>query len=157
MASLTFTGLEQWEDKLLALAKDSAKVASAALYDGAGVVADAMRAAIEGLPTSGGEPKPYHGLTADDKEDMLGGLGISKFDHGHDEVTCAISVNGYTRRTEKGYPNGVPLVMLARSLESGSSVRAKHPFLRPAINAARAEALAAMQAKVDEQIKKIMG
>ena len=46
--------------------------------------------------------------------------------------------------------------MIARSVESGSSVRDKHPFVRPAVNAAKAEALKACEKVIDEETKKIM-
>lgn len=65
--------------------------------------------------------------------------------------------DGYGKLKTKEYPNGVPNEMLARAVESGSSVRVKKPFVRPAVNATKNEAVEKMGKVVDEEMKKIFG
>lgn len=161
MASLTFKGADDFADKLLALGEESAKIAKHALYEGAGTVADALRAAVESLPE--GTPKgnspsghPFEGLTREDKEDLLNGLGVARFEEGHNSVSTAISFSGYARRTEKNHPNGVPLALIARSMESGSSVRKKHPFVRPTVNRIKQQAVDAMARTANDDIQNAM-
>ena len=155
MARLTFKGTEEFADKLLALGTKAEDMCKMAVYDGAGVVADALRSSVNTIPIVT-TAHPFDGLSEEDREDLAGGIGIAKFDSDGNGVTTAISFNGYARRKEKKFENGVPLALLARSLESGSSLRAKHPFVRPAIAAAKAAALSAMAEKVEEEIKKTM-
>ena len=154
MAQMTFNGTEKFADKLLALGNKGKDIAKMALYDGAGVVADALRAGVNTIPIE--TTRPFNGLTAGDREDLANGVGIAKFDSADDGVTTAVSFNGYARRTEKNFPNGVPLALLARSLESGSSLREKHPFVRLAIKGAKNAALSAMAERADEEIRKVM-
>lgn len=154
MASMTYKGAETIADKLLQLGESGERIAKVALYDGASEMLSALEDAIRALPDST-SAKPYEGLLPDDKTDMIAGLGVARFEVKGDAVNTKVSVSGYTRRTEKQWPNGVPLPMLARSLESGSSRRKKHPFVRPAARAAHARIVAAIQAKMDEEINKI--
>jgi hypothetical protein len=45
--------------------------------------------------------------------------------------------------------------LIAAATESGSSVRAKLPFVRPAVNVTRKKVIAAMEKAVDDEMKKI--
>lgn len=161
MATLKYSGGEEFADKILALGEQGEAIAKHALFVGAGVVADAIKNAIAQLPT--GTPKgnsptghPFTGLTEDDKEDLLNGLGIARFESGRDEVSTAISFAGYTRRTEDDYPGGVPLAMIARSIESGSSVRTKNPFVRPTVSKIKGKAVSEMGKTASDDIKNAM-
>ena len=53
-------------------------------------------------------------------------------------------------------PKGVPNLLKARVMESGSSTIRKRPFIRPAVTAKKKEVLEAMQQVVDDEIKKNM-
>lgn len=153
MASMTYRGPQKIADMLEAIGKDAEKIAKVSLYEGVRVMLDALEDAINNLPEAP-SGRPYDGLLPEDKEDMIDSLGVARFNAStHEAIDTHISVDGYTRRTEKQYPNGVPLAMLARSLESGSSVRAKHPFVRPAAREAASRCKAAIAAKMDEQIQ----
>lgn len=46
--------------------------------------------------------------------------------------------------------------MIARSVESGSSVVEKHPFVDPAVRSAKKAAIEAMAAALDEAVRKQM-
>lgn len=155
MAKMTYKGPVDIADVLLQLGERATGMSKAALYEGNAVILHALEDAVMALPDTTG-PKPYEGLLPNDKADMVAGLGVAPFETTGDGVSTHISFDGYTRRTEKKYPNGVPLPMLARSLESGSSVRAKHPFVRPAVNAAKQRCLAAIGAKFDQLVETII-
>lgn len=111
-------------------------LASAALYEGAGVVADAIRNA-----------------TPQDSGDLADSIGIAEFDKDGDKVSTAIGFSGYD---EKGVPN----IVKARVLEHGrvdSSGRtvAKHPFIRNAVRKAKQKALNAMQKRFEQGVNDI--
>ena len=63
-----------------------------------------------------------------------------------------IGFDGYNEVQTKTFPNGQPNALIARSIESGSSTREKTPFLRPALAAARKQAIEAARVKFDEAI-----
>ena len=111
-------------------------IASAALYEGAGVVADAIRSS-----------------TPQDSGDLADSIGIAEFDKDGDKVSTAIGFSGYD---EKGVPN----IVKARVLEHGrvdSSGRtvAKHPFIKNAVRKAKQKALNAMQKRFEQGVNDI--
>ena len=144
-----------------AMAEAGTEIVTAALYDGAGVIADAIAQSARALPTDTNARHPFSAplaaITPDDLADLVGGIGIAAFDDTDDGRGTAVSIQGYTRRTEAGFPNGVPLPMIARSLESGSSVRVKNPFIRRAVSGAKQACEAAMAAAGEKVMKEIAG
>ena len=158
MARIDASGTDEIMRLLHGLGSETEKICSMALYRGAGMTVDALREAIDGLPTEPFHPLPgasnggeaLNVLTEDDKEDLLGGLGIAPFEHTGDGVTTAASIEGYSRHASKRYPNGIPLPMIARSIESGSSARKKHPFIRRTVTAKETQILQAMEDTVAE-------
>lgn len=158
---MTFTGGEEFSEKLRALGTDAEGIARMALYDGAGVVAKALKNAVGQLPRDNTSGRPFNGpldvITTADLADLAAGVGIAKFgEDSRNRITTSITFNGYARRTEGRYPKGVPLAMIARSIESGSSVRKKHPFVRKTARAAKSAALAAIAETAEAEINKHM-
>jgi hypothetical protein len=150
---LTLNGFDELEKQLRELSdqKTINNTAKRAIYDGAGIVMDEVRANLEALPVSN---DPHKGIRADQKRGLLAGLGAAKMRDDGGLISTKTGIEGYNDHKTKKYPNGQPNAMIARSYESGTTLnKAYHPFSR-AIRAARQKALAAMQAKFDEEIKK---
>lgn len=139
MARITFKGLEEYEKKLSLLAKDTEQICGAAIYEGASIVADEIKAGIRSLPRK-------TGVTQKGLEE---GFGISKLREDNGFYNVKLGFDGYNA-------NGEPNVMMARIMESGTSKVPKHPFVRPAVNRAKAAAQDKMAAVLDEQIEKRM-
>lgn len=156
-------GLEDLYLKLETIATDSGAIARKCLYEGAKVVADELRQAVETIPTEEHHavPTARNGiqiayLTPEEKAACLNGIGVAKHEERGDAYTTAVSFNGYMDEpTTKRYPHGIPVAVIMRSLEIGSSVRKKYPVCRKAFNKAKPLALAAMQKKLDEHINKM--
>lgn len=150
-----FSGLLQ------GLAGDQAiAVMKAAVYAGVGVLADAIKTEIQNLPEESGympKGKKRNVVGTNDKKMLQERLGVSRIDATGDKADAVVSFNGYNGRPTKKYPQGVPIALIARSIESGSSVRVKNPFIRRAFNAAKSNALQkaidAGQDKLNELIK----
>jgi hypothetical protein len=149
---------EEFALKLDALGKNTDAYAKMALYEGAKVVADAVRSAIDTLPydkfrhLTPGTPK-FTGISNTQREDLKNGLGITPMgldDKGNYSVKVAIT--GYGSKPTNKYTKGVPNALLARSIESGSSVRGKVPFVRAAAKKAKPAAIAAMENKINSLI-----
>lgn len=167
MAKMNFNGCEELIDKLSRIGDEAPKITAAALYEGAKITADMLRESASSLPeelfhplpgahNNGEDANPLNVLTPDDKADLLSTIYVKKFDHDTNGVSTVISfASGYSRHKSKKYPNGIPLPMIARSIESGSSSRRKHPFVRTTASKAKKPATAAMQAKLDEYINEI--
>lgn len=136
----------------------------AALYEGAACVADAVRENIEALPEDGfrylRNGDSFAVLTAETKADLADSLGVSahRQEEGGDAWSVSVGFQGYGSRQHptKQYPNGIPNQMIARAIESGSSVRQKHPFVRPAMDRAKAEAERRIQEKFDQMAKQFI-
>ena len=123
---------EGFISKLMTLNEKAEGVAKKAVYDGAGVVADAVKAA-----------------TPRDTGDLAGSVGITKIIVSADVVSANVGFSGLDSK-------GVSNVLKARALESGTSRMRKRPFFRKAVNGAQGKALAAMTARVNIEINKMM-
>ena len=144
MAKMTVRGLDNIVNELGNMAGKGEAVAKMALYEGAAIVADEIKKNISELPVdtprwlkSGDE---YSVIVAQDKRDLAKSLGIAEFERDVDGVRTVIGFAGYGSHRTKKYSRGLPMAMIARSIESGSSVRKKHPFVKPAVNATRKKA-----------------
>lgn len=131
-----------------------------AIYEGAKIVADACKKNIDALPVAHAES--YHkgatmnGVTTAQKRGLQEGFGIAKMKKDGSFINVKLGVDGYNSQVTDKYPNGQPNAMIARSLESGSSFRVKHPIFAPAVRATRSRAEQAMGKKLDEIYEKTM-
>ena len=159
MAKITFPGLNDYELIISRLSKNAADIAGRAIYTGAGIVADAIKSGIKSLPVVQGYGTPENplpgGVTAVQKRGLQDGLGIAAMKDDAGYLNVKIGFDGYNAmRTEK-YPQGQPNQLVARGVESGTSWKQKHPFVRPAVNRSRKLAEAKMAEVLDEEIKKL--
>ena len=148
MAKLSIEGVAELRAMLSRLGDKAPEAAKAALYVGAATAADTVRAQIQALPEeSGYMPKGQQrkGVKPTEKRELLEHLGIAPFEVKNDAMNTRVSFDGYAEslKTDQ-YPNGLPIPLLARSIESGSSVRKKNPFMRKAEAACRSSVQAAM-------------
>lgn len=132
MAKITMKGLDQYSKKLAALGAGAEGVCKYAVYEGAAIVADAIR---QNVPVDSGDLQKSMALT------------VMRNENGF--IYTQIAFPGYD---SKGTPNAVK----AAVLESGSSTRQKHPFIRPAVNAVKARAEIAMAEALEYKINQIM-
>lgn len=159
-----FEGLEEYLSKLKKLSSPEQykDIIGAVVYAGAGVVADSIRSAINALPVTknqhGTPQNKISGCTAVQKKGLLDGLGIAPMSRGYgtDYWHVKIGFDGYNGQKTEKYPKGQPNSLIARSIESGTSFRSKHPFVMPAANKAKKAAEAAMVKEFDEQLKKLV-
>ena len=158
MAQIEFIGIDNYFKRLNELGKYSIGLCKRALYDGAAVIADAVRAEVNALPTSDrdakkGDPQP---ILSYEKDGLVDGLGVAKMKDDNGVIYTRIDFDGYNRLKSKKYPSGHPNSMVARAINSGTSKRRKNPFMNRAISKGRAKAQAAMAARMDADIEEIM-
>ena len=155
MAKIQFTGIDAYIQQLSTLGNSSQGLCKRALYDGAAVVADAVRAEIEALPVTDVNEEPQ-GILEYERDGLLEGLGIAKMKEDDGRVSTRVDFDGYNRLKSKAYPKGHPNSMVARAINSGTSARRKNPFMQRAIKKAREKAQQAMAARMDADINEIM-
>ena len=161
--SCELIGLEEIQKHIEGLAEGTDGLLSKALFEGAKVMADGLKGAIEALPEDPGfknikrGDNPRNVVTAEDKADMIAHMGISRFQKKTGQVYARVGFDGYGSIKTKAFPQGRPVVLIARSINSGSSVRVKHPFTKPTINKYKQAANDAMRKAVEDALKKTGG
>ena len=155
MAQITFTGIDEYFEKLNQLGNKATGLCKRALYDGAAIVADAVRAEVQALPTTDHDETPQ-GVFSYEKDGLLDGLGIAKMKDDNGVISTRVDFDGYNRLKSKKYPQGHPNSMIARAINSGTSKRPKNPFMNRAASKAKARANAAMAKRMDADINEIM-
>lgn len=147
MANIKLKGFEDYERIIWNLEQNTEDIVASSIYEGAKVVADAVKIQINGIRSDG--PSEYEkrrrliqirGL----KESM----GISSMRNDNGFINVKIGFDGYN---ELGQPN----VMIARVFESGTSFSSKQPFFKRAINQSRETCETKMKLEIDKQIKAI--
>lgn len=163
MASIKIDGLSEYMRALEGLGNMAVGITKRGLYDGAAVVADAVRASIAALPAISDKEamgaykaRKTTMLSESEKKGLLAGMGLSEMRESGGSVDTKLSFHGYNAVKTEKFPNGQPNLMIAASTENGSSVRRKQPFLRPTANKVKSRAKAAMEATVTSEIEKIM-
>lgn len=160
MAKVTVNGLAEISRKITALGDAGDAIGKMAVYDGAAVIADELRKQINALPEDefrylrNGDR--FGVITAQDKKDLANSLGIAKIERTAKDIRTVIGFAGYGSHPTRKYPKGLPMAMVARSIESGSSVRAKKPFVRKAVNSKRKAAQQKMIETGEKQIEKTL-
>ena len=126
MATFKAEGLDEYMSKLKAMGASVEGSIKRAVYPAAGMVIEAIKA---NTPTDTG------GLRES--------ASLRTFKNENGFVYTEVTFDGYD---ERGHPNPVK----ARVLESGSSTRQKHPFIRPAVNRVKAQAEALMASEFEK-------
>ena len=160
MARMTFMAGDEFAVRLSRLSAGSPEIAKKAIEKGAGIVADKIRENIMKLPEDTyrflEDGEKFNGLPKSQKLDLLDSLGITPIKQDRDGIWNAkIGFDGYGSFSTKAYPKGLPNQLLARAAESGSPVRFKTPFVRPAVRAIKNETVIAMNEVVEDELKKI--
>lgn len=154
MAKSTVVGADSWISTIEGLEADSDAIAGRAVYGGAAVIADGIREAIKALPSQTQDGKRRRGVTEVERAGLLDGLGVAQHRRADGKVNTKIGMDGYNAYVTTKYPKGHPNSMVARSLESGTSWLTKTPFIAPTVRRLKASTVEAMQAELDDYIRK---
>lgn len=154
------SGIDNYLNKLENLDLTAPEAIGKAIYQGADIVADAIRTNIQNLPVDDrpGIKDKITGLKSIQKKALLAkgtfGLSPSRNDHGYINVKAGF--DGYNTLKTKKYPQGQPNAMIARTFESGNSFTKKIPFVAPAVRATKDAAELKMAQIIDAETSKIM-
>lgn len=152
MAKWNFEGNDKYIEQLRKLEADSDEIVRRAVYKGAGLVADAVKAAARDLVVD----DEYHkngdmqiGPRSEQKEGLIDGFGISRMNDEDGYINVKL---GFSGRNERGEKN----VTVARQVENGTSWMVKQPFIRKASNATKNACEEKMAQTFDEEIAKLV-
>lgn len=161
MANIKFkSDIDDFGKMLSRLERMPQSALDTAIQAGADVVADQIRSNLSALSEEPyrhlNEGEVFYGLPEEQKQDLLDSFGLAPIETDKNGFRhTKAGFDGYGSKPTKKYPKGLPNQLLARAVESGSSVRVKKPFVRPAVNATKKEAVEKMKTVMDEEIKKI--
>ena len=154
---VTTAGMDSLTQMLDKLGNAAQGVASAGLYEGAGVMADAVSRSVRGIDT-----EPFHyaagGRTrkpSPEEKALIESAphGVTKFRKTGTDVSTSVgfSKSGYGKLAGRTKP--IPLI--ANSINSGTSFMEKQPFFRKAVSQNRKAALAAIEDGINKRIEEI--
>lgn len=144
-------GLQEYLEQLGNLEQRADGMAGRAIYEGAKIVADAVKRELASLPTS--KPKHVDNERRNpwpvEKAGMVDGLGISKKSIDNGYINVKIGMHGYN---ELGRPN----VVVLRSFEGGNSFCNRLAPVAKAVRRSRGAAEEAIRKSLEEAIQKEM-
>lgn len=156
MATWKFEGLDKYIEYLRRLDADSDEMIRKAVYNGAGVVADAARTAINNIQTDDSTGKEMRsGPTSEQKAGLQKGFGISRMQNDNGYINVHLGFAGRNGRKSKKRAQAEANITVARNVESGTPWMTKQPFMRKAVNATKNKCEQVMADTLDEEIKKI--
>lgn len=158
MAKIEFKGLDVYVQHLSRLDNQADKYIGKAIYDGADIVADSIKSAINALPTDDSYKKEglKNGPTSIQKAGLVHSFGIAKLRREGSELNVKIGFDGYNRVISKRWPQGQPNAMVARSIESGTSFMKKNSFVSKGTRTAKPLAEAKMKETIEKEIEILM-
>lgn len=160
MAKIEMKGLDEYLIRLSRMEQASKEeICGRAIYQGAGIVADAIREELKRLPTDesfGTTSNPAKGIKAVQKAGLIQSLGITSMKEKDGFLNVKIGFDGYNKVKTARWPKGQPNTMVARAAESGTTWLQKSPFVRTGVRSSKKAALDAMKKTVDEATANIM-
>lgn len=150
------TGMDELSEKLSRLGSEAESVAAQSLYQGAGVMADALTAAGKTIRAgkfhyvfNGHKRLPSY----EEAAAVQGKIGIARFNKNGTEVDTAVGFGNAGYVEIAGKKKAVR--QIANAINSGTSFMDKQPVFRQAISRAKEASGAAIVSRADELIEQL--
>ena len=156
--SFEVTGLNEMIQKMDKLGEKAQGIASEALYEGAGVMADQVSQAVHGIATKRFKYPAPPGKTRMPSPEEKALVESAK--HG----VARFKKNGLSVQTSVGFQNSgygtltgktVPIPKIANAINSGTSFMNKQPFFRKAVSTGKGAATARIEAEIKKRIDEL--
>ena len=150
--TMQVSGLEDVSKMLTEVGERAEEVAARALYDGAGVMADAYTQAANSIKADKfryafNGRKRYPSI--EEKAAVVGKTGIAKFNKNGSEVETSVGLSGKLGYVEIA-GHKIAVRKLAYAINSGTSFMVKQPIFRRAATQAKDAASAAIVSKAEK-------
>lgn len=158
MAKAKVVGINLFTEDITRMANLTEEMVGRSIYEGAKILADAVKAELEALPVDadkdfGTPEKPLSGIKAIQKSYLSHSFGIAKMRNSDGTYDIKMGFDGYNSVKTEKHPNGQPNALIARAIESGTSFRKKNPFITRAYNKAKAASEESMKEVFDKYFK----
>lgn len=156
-----FKGMKEYVEKLTRLSNpfNTEVCIDIAVDKGSKVVAEYTKKELENMPV---DNRPYvkdgmrAGVTQKVKNELIKAFGVTPLANDNGFINKKTGVDkGYNGVATRKYPKGQPHVVIARSLEKGTSFMRKNPVFSRASRKARKPCLEAMEKSLNESIEAI--
>lgn len=157
--SISLDGFAEFMDGLSKVVDSTEELYKRGVYEGTKVLADEVKKGLNGLKVDNGwgtAEKPLQGVNQNVKETLIHAMGVSKIEFVNGSANASVGFKGYDGIKTKKYPNGRPIQMLMRSVESGTSFMMKQPVIRQSVNRAKKQVEGAIKKAVNEFIAERM-
>lgn len=154
MAKCKTIGIDDYIEGITKISTQIAAVQGRTIYEGAKVLADAIRSEINAIPNKSGSA-PFTGLLESQKKGLQDGLGIANAETKDGLRNVKIGFEGYNELKTKKYPNGEPNALIARSIAKGTSWQKKNNFVQKACKKAKGKVESTMKDTFDKEFAKI--
>ena len=151
------SGLEELERRLQQIGEGADRLASAGLFDGAGIMADENKSEVKNIQTEEFHYAVFPGVTTrlpspEEKEIVeQAAAGIAKFRKTGSEVNTSVGFRNAGYATLKG--RTVPIPKIVNPINSGISFMKKQPFIRKAASSATKRVTDAIVDTIEQKIK----
>lgn len=156
-AQMKADGMEELSEMLEALGDAAPGIAARALYDGAGIMMDAINAGAAGIRTA---PFKWAGegetrLPSPEEKEIVekASAGIAKFNKDGTEIDTSVGFQNAGYAELKG--KTVPVPKVVNAINSGTSFMTKQPFVRKAARDASPRAMEAMKQRIEAELEDI--
>ena len=147
------SGMEELAAKMTKLPDRGADVAALALYEGAGIVADAVSNAVQGIATEEFHYTKYGTRLPSPEEKALvmsARKGVAKFKKSRDRVDTSVGMKNAGYGTIKGKTKPIP--QIANAINSGTSFMKPQPFFRQAVERSAGAAAGAIEGGIQSRL-----
>lgn len=154
---MKFPGLDEYVTELEKLTNTSRECIGKAIYEGAAIVADAVKQATANLPIDERVVRNGQmlvGITQKQKDGLLEGFGIAPMENDNGYMHVKLGFAGYNSQRTGKFPNGQPNAMIARSVNSGTSFSQRIPFVDNAIRQKKSACEEKMKETFDQELGK---
>lgn len=155
VAKITFTGLNEYMERLQKLGINAEKIAGKAIYEASGILADEVRSGIEQLDV-GNATENETERREKQKDGLKEGFGIAEIRNDNGFINVLVGFGGYNGIKTPKFKNGQPNQMVARIFNSGTSHNRKQPFFDSAVRDTRNMAKAKLKEVFENEIEKTM-
>lgn len=152
------SGISNYIEMLGNLSMEAPDAIGKAIYAGADIVADQIKRNIEALPV---DDRAFvegkrSGPTTLQKKALVASFGIAPERNDNGYINVKAGFDGYNKVKTKRWLQGQPNVMIARSVESGTTFMQKHPFVSKAVASTKTLAEVKMAQVIDQETSKVM-
>ena len=147
-------GMVEISELLDKMEKQAPKVASRALYEGAGIMAEEIKQQAQEIKTAPFKyAKDGQRLPSPEEKEIViaAGMGIAKFDKNGTEIDTSVGYRNAGYADLNGKKKPIPVIVNA--INSGTSFMNKQPFIRKAANSGGKKAIAAMKETLEAEFE----